>query len=110
MYLPTSEPTERARITQEFTRYKQLCMDQLWGAYGACEHWAKVRRALTSRSLTRFRLPPSTLPTLPSPAATCHLAGIRPNAPPHLRQSVARRLVVHLVARRGVRVRVAQPA
>ena len=43
MYLPTSDPAERARITHEFTRYKELCMDQLWGAYGACEHWAKVR-------------------------------------------------------------------
>jgi L-galactono-1,4-lactone dehydrogenase len=43
MYLPTSDPVERALITDAFGRYKELCMDQLWGAYGACEHWAKVR-------------------------------------------------------------------
>ncbi|CAG9464777.1 unnamed protein product [Pedinophyceae sp. YPF-701] len=42
MYLPTSDPVERAMITSKFRDYVRMCEDTLMPKYGAYWHWAKL--------------------------------------------------------------------
>ena len=45
MYLPegdTEVDAVRARITERFWEYNDLCRHNLWPQYGAHQHWAKI--------------------------------------------------------------------
>jgi len=55
MYLPSQEPAVRAQITAAFNAYKELCIERLWGKYGAVEHWAKVELPDSSEKLEDLR-------------------------------------------------------
>ena len=64
MYLPSDDERVRKRIGDAFWRYKGRCESDLWPAYGALEHWAKVegdsnvqerlKKRLGDDALTRF--------------------------------------------------------
>lgn len=42
MYLPTTDEAQRTAITEHFMEYRKKTQRQLWDAYGAFEHWAKI--------------------------------------------------------------------
>lgn len=42
MYLPTEDVEQRKAITDRFMEYRRAAQRQLWDAYGAYEHWAKI--------------------------------------------------------------------
>lgn len=45
MYLPTSDEEQRKAITDRFMEYRHAAQRQLWDAYAAFEHWAKIEVA-----------------------------------------------------------------